>query len=253
MVISEPKREIEVKGEYDIVIAGGGIAGIAAALAAARQRKRVLLLEKMYMLGGLATAGLITIYLPLCDGKGRQVSFGIAEELLRLSVKHGYEPFMDGTTKNGKQRGMAWVTGDEDGKKKRRFEVEFNANVFAILCEQLLKENGVDILYGTSVCAVNVENQKITHVIAENKSGRIAYKGISFIDATGDADLCLLSGAKTEVFRQSNVLASWYYETVGDEYRLNVFGFSDIPDKYKRVMSRQENGIQDLTVKKFHR
>lgn len=233
MFICEPQKQVEVKGEYDVVVVGGGVAGVSAALAAVRQNKKVLLIEKMFMLGGLATAGLVTIYLPLCDGKGKQVSFGIAEELLRLSVKHGFEPFMDGTNSEGSPRGIAWITGDEEGKKKCRFEVQFNANVFAILCEQLLKENGVDILYGTSVCSVNVENNKITHVITENKSGRQAFKGFSFVDASGDADLCLLSGAKTEIFGQGNVLASWYYETVGDEYRLKMLGFSDIPDKYK--------------------
>lgn len=232
MYITEPKKQIQVKGEYDVIVAGGGVAGISAALAAARQSKKVLLIEKMFMLGGLATAGLVTIYLPICDGNGRQVSFGIAEELLRLSVKHGYEPFMDGS-KNGNSRGMAWITGDEEGKKKNRFEVQFNANVFAILCEQLLKENGVEILYGTSVCDALVEDGKITHVITENKSGREAYKGFSFVDASGDADLCVLSGAETVVFGQGNVLASWYYEMLNDEYRLNMLGFSDIPDKYK--------------------
>ena len=76
---------------YDIAVCGGGFAGISAALAAARQGKRTLLLEKQFLLGGLGTAGLITIYLPLCDGFGHQVSFGIAEELLRLSIKHSYE------------------------------------------------------------------------------------------------------------------------------------------------------------------
>ena len=232
MYITEPKKQIQVKGEYDVIVAGGGVAGISAALAAARQSKKVLLIEKMFMLGGLATAGLVTIYLPICDGNGRQVSFGIAEELLRLSVKHGYEPFMDGS-KNGNSRGMAWITGDEEGKKKNRFEVQFNANVFAILCEQLLKENGVEILYGTSVCDALVEDRKITYVITENKSGREAYKGFSFVDASGDADLCVLSGAETVVFGQGNVLASWYYEMLNDEYRLNMLGFSDIPDKYK--------------------
>lgn len=232
MYITEPQKQIQVKGEYDVIVAGGGVAGISAALAAARQSKKVLLIEKMFMLGGLATAGLVTIYLPICDGEGRQVSFGIAEELLRLSVKHGYEPFMDGS-ENGNSRGMAWITGDEEGKKKCRFEVQFNANVFAILCEQLLKENGVEILYGTSVCDALVEDRKITYVITENKSGREAYKGFSFVDASGDADLCVLSGAETVVFGQGNVLASWYYEMLNDEYRLNMLGFSDIPDKYK--------------------
>ena len=72
----------------DVVVAGGGIAGCAAALAAARNGARVLLIEKQTLLGGLATAGLITYYLPLCDGEGTQMSYGIAEEFLHLSVQH---------------------------------------------------------------------------------------------------------------------------------------------------------------------
>ena len=65
----------------DVAVAGGGVAGIAAALSAARAGAKVALIERGFTLGGLATAGLVTIYLPLCDGKGRQVSFSLAEEL----------------------------------------------------------------------------------------------------------------------------------------------------------------------------
>ena len=77
--------------EYEIAVCGGGFAGISAALAAARCGKKVILFEKQYILGGLGTSGLITIYLPLCDGYGHQVSFGIAEELLKLSITYGAE------------------------------------------------------------------------------------------------------------------------------------------------------------------
>ena len=90
MFINEQVRTI-VKKEYDVAVCGGGFAGISAALAAARQGSKVVLFEKQYMLGGHGTAGIVTIYLPLCDGFGRQVSFGIAEELLRLSILHGAE------------------------------------------------------------------------------------------------------------------------------------------------------------------
>ena len=75
----EPAKELPVYGAYDTVVVGGGFAGVAAALAAARGGNKVLLCEKMYILGGLGTAGLVTIYLPLCDGRGHQLSFGIAE------------------------------------------------------------------------------------------------------------------------------------------------------------------------------
>ena len=237
MYITEPIKRVKVDGEYDVVVSGGGVAGVAAALAAARQNKKVLLIEKQFILGGLATAGLVTIYLPLCDGKGRQVSFGIAEELLKLSVKHGYEPAICEIKEfpDYIKRGMVWLEdGSLEDKIKYRYQVEFNASMFAILCEQLLLENGVEILYGTSICAASVENNKITSVITENKSGRRAYVAKSFVDATGDADLCLLSGAKTIEFTQGNVLASWYYELYKNDYTLNMLGFADIPDKYKK-------------------
>ncbi len=239
MYITEPQKSIPVKGNYDVIVVGGGIAGISAALAAARQNKKVLLLEKMFMLGGLATAGLVTIYLPLCDGRGRQVSFGIVEELLRLSVKHGYEPAVP--AKNEK-RGYVWLEEDASAeeRKKHRFEVQFNAAVFAILCEQLLCENSVEILYGTSLCSCTVEDSKITSVITENKGGREAYTASSFVDATGDADLSFLSGAGTTEFKQGNLLASWYYEMINNTYRLNLVGASDIPDKYKTEESKNK-------------
>ena len=71
---------------YDVVIAGAGIGGVASALAAARRGCSVALLEKQTLIGGLATSGLIYVYLPLCDGQGTQTTFGLAEELLKLSL-----------------------------------------------------------------------------------------------------------------------------------------------------------------------
>ena len=84
-------KKMQTNTNYDVAICGGGIAGISAALAAAREGKKVILFEKQFMLGGLGTAGLVTIYLPLCDGFGHQVSFAIAEELLKLSITYGAE------------------------------------------------------------------------------------------------------------------------------------------------------------------
>jgi flavin-dependent dehydrogenase len=80
---------IAFEQEYDVVVCGGGVAGIAAALQAARRGCKTALVEKTIMPGGLATSGIILLYLPLCDGNGTQVTFGIAEELLRLSIRYG--------------------------------------------------------------------------------------------------------------------------------------------------------------------
>lgn len=223
MTITEPAREINISDRCDVLVCGGGIAGISSALAAAREGADVMLLEREWMPGGLATAGLVTVYLPLCDGFGRQVSFGIAEELLRLSIKHGAEQDCD-----------PWLKGGTDEeRKKTRFVVQFNPNIFAVEAEKLLCKNGVRIMYGTSVCGAKTESGRITHVIVENKSGRSAIETGFVIDATGDADVCRLSGEDTALFGQGNVLAAWYYSIKDGKYKLNIVGDSDIPDNQK--------------------
>lgn len=241
MFIEEKSKQIPVVEKYDTVVVGGGVAGIAAALASARNGAKTLLIERTYMLGGLGTAGLVTIYLPICDGMGRQVSFGIAEELLRLSAKYGAEPNFRA---DGRHTGKTWL---EEGhsleeKKKDRFDVQYNGCLFAILCEQLLIENGVDILYGTTVCSADVKEDKINAVFTENKSGRQAFVGKNFIDASGDADLAWQAGAQTVEFQQGNVLASWYYEMLDGKFKLNMLGFADIPDKYKTKEQLENKG-----------
>ncbi len=85
--IKEPARQLPISGSYDIAVIGGGIAGVSAAIAAARQGASVCLIEKENALGGLATLGNIVVYLPLCDGLGHKVSGGVSEELLKLSVR----------------------------------------------------------------------------------------------------------------------------------------------------------------------
>lgn len=203
---------------YDIAVCGGGIAGIAAALAAARHGKQVVLLERQYMLGGLATAGLITIYLPLCDGMGKQVSYGIAEELLKLSIKHGAEArypknWLDGTG----------TRTDKD----QRYAVQYNAQLFAILAEQLLLDNGVDILYGTYAVDVIKKNDKIETLVVEGKSGRQGYKVSAVVDATGDCDIALFAGVPTDTYEKGNLLAAWYYSAEEKGYCLNKLGSAD--------------------------
>lgn len=208
----------------DVLVAGGGIAGISAALAAARNGADVLLLERGYMLGGLATAGLITIYLPLCDGCGHQVSFGIAEELLRLSIRHGAEADMPD----------AWLNDrPAEDRCRQRFQVRYNAQLFALLTEQLLRESGVRILYGASVCAMHMQDGKARAAIIEGKAQRTAIAARSFVDATGDADLFHLAGARTACFAQGNILAAWYYQAGKNGLSLCMQGAADRPEKLR--------------------
>lgn len=209
--------------ECDVCVAGGGVAGIAAALAAKRAGAGdVILLERSFMLGGLATAGLVTIYLALCDGFGHQVCFGLAEELFRLSIEYGAEA----------RYPTAWLDGGTvEERAKRRFEVQFNAQLFALSAERLLREEGVKIMYGASVVATRAEDGKITDIIIEGKGGReaVCVRG-SVVDCTGDADVCELAGAKTANFAAGNKLASWYYGVAGGELDLYMVGVHDVND-----------------------
>ena len=217
-------KVMKTNSAYDIAVCGGGIAGISAALAAAREGKKVVLFEKQYMLGGLGTAGLVTIYLPLCDGLGHQVSFGIAEELLKLSITYGAEDRYPGN----------WLEGKgERTQKDRRYEVQYNAQTFAILAEQLLIKNGVDIMYGSYVVDVEMTDRKIKSIYIENKSGRTEYTIRAVVDATGDCDIAWFSGAPTNTFNQGNVLAAWYYYANENGHKLQMLGASDIPDDEK--------------------
>lgn len=230
---------------YDVAVCGGGFAGISAALAAAREGKKVILFEKEYMLGGLGTAGLVTIYLPLCDGFGHQVSFGIAEELLKLSITYGAE---DKYPEN-------WLEGKGTRTEKdKRYEVQYNAQIFAILAEKLLLETGVDILYGSYVVDVATENNRITKLYVESKSGKTAYLVSSVVDATGDCDIAHFAGVPTALFKQGNVLAAWYYYTDREGYHLRTVGASDIPDEEKTgnegkpLISRRFSGLDGKEI-----
>lgn len=252
-MLTEKAREIPVTGEYDVAVCGGGTAGIAAALAAARNGAKTILVEREYTLGGLATLGLVIIYLPICSDDGHQVSYSIAEELMRLSVKNG-----TGLYKSGKP-GSKYSTAEMD-LNRERCHLKFNPNIFAVNAESLLIENGVTVLYGTSVCACDVRDGSIGHIITENRDGRCAIKVKSVVDATGDALICRAAGEDTVDFSQGNVPASWYICFDDGLEKLRQIGFADIPDEQKtpeqleadkaayRVSGRDAVEVSELTI-----
>ncbi len=228
--IEEPARRTPVWGGYDVVVAGGGIAGVAAAVAAARNGATVCLLEKESALGGLATLGIVTVWLPLCDGCGHQVIGGLGEELLHLSVadlrQNRTAPRWIGVPD-------CWQPGgDQEERKHKRYIASFNPAAYLLALERLLVETGVTLLYDTRVCAVKREADRITHLLVENKGGRGAIACTAVVDATGDADVCHLAGEQTESL-DSNVLAGWYYALRGDELHLHTLthAFSPIASR----------------------
>ena len=216
----DEKITTAVRYDCDVLVAGGGIAGIAAAMAAAREGAKVILLERSFVLGGLATSGLVTIYLPLCDGEGHQVSFGIAEELFKLSIEHGDEG----------RYPKAWLEGGTfEEKCEKRYEVQFNPHLFAISAERELVKLGVKMLYGVTACGVSKTDGKIDAVMIEGKSGREAIEvKNAVVDCTGDADICHLSGAECREYTHRNALSAWYYYDAGEGNKLTQHGNRDI-------------------------
>lgn len=233
--IIENEREIPVADETQVLVVGGGIAGIAAALAAARNGARVMLLEREFALGGMATLGLITIYLPLCDGEGNQVVYGIGEELLKLSISMGAEADYP----------HAWLDGtDRQERVRSRYKTRYNPQLFALLAERLLLDSGVKILYGTVACGVTAADGRIRNVIVENKSGRSAIRVKTVVDCSGDADICKMAGEATYVNPDGNGLADWYYSFSEGNVSLNMFGLADvIPEEHMGGAEVKQNSI----------
>ena len=163
----ESTRKIPVKGEYDIIVCGGGPAGVAAALAAARQGASVMLIERNQCCGGIWTSGAMPWVL---DHKNK---CGILAEIRELSLKRG---------------GVIHVSGS----------LSCPPEPLKLLLEELLLKAGVRIRYGTLITGVHLKNNRITHIVTESKSGAEAWAAKRFIDCTGDGDLGALAGCSFE-------------------------------------------------------
>ena len=180
-------RQIPVKGKYDLIVCGGGISGLAAAVAAARTGVSVLLLEKSIQLGGLATLGLISWFEPICDGKGKRIVDGIPKEMFDLCVRcgnHSLDP--------------KWIMHPDRNDSERRCSTHFSHSMFAMVLDRWLLAAGVKVLFDTIVAAPSIENGHIKGLFIENKDGRGFYEASMVIDATGDADIAVASGIPYE-------------------------------------------------------
>ncbi len=210
---------------YDVVVAGGGIAGVAAAVQAARMGKKTAIVEKTILFGGLATTGLIYIYLPICDGNGRQVTFGLSEELLQRSMRWGPG-----------QVSPHWREG-KNAEERKRYRCAFAPGACIMALDEILEESGVDVWLDTLICDAETDGKRVTAIVCENKSGRGRLRAKCFVDATGDADVLRRAGVPCH--DAVNFLSIW-------EVQYDAAAKNDETELGDRVRIRQDGVPWDV-------
>ncbi len=221
--------EINFYDEYDVIVAGGGPSGCAAAISAARKGAKTLIIESSGCLGGMGTMGLVPAWCPF-DDKEKIIYKGIAEEIFRESLK-GVPHVPEGK--------YDWVP--------------INPEHLKIVYDKKVTESGAQILFNSMICSLQAENGQVETVIVSNKSGLTAYKAKVYIDCTGDADIAFWAGAEvmpiedeggyqpaSHCFEVSNVNMKAYHE--GEIlhpsnlnsviYKILKSGKYDIPDSH---------------------
>ena len=179
-------KEVEVKGEYDVIVCGGGVAGVAAAITVVEQGKSVLLIEKSNILGGLGTLGLINLFVPMCNGRGKQIIFGLCEKWARLSASLGYDTIPE-----------EWKDGQPKEATEVRYYQRYSPYIFALQLMDEVKKAGVKLLYDCIVCDPIMDGNVCRGVVTEGKGGTEYYSCRVLIDTTGDCDVLRRAGVPT--------------------------------------------------------
>ncbi|MBQ8311427.1 MAG: FAD-dependent oxidoreductase [Clostridia bacterium] len=192
--------ETVVKKEHDIIVVGGGIGGVCAAVAAARQGASVLLIEKSINLGGLATRGLISWYEPLCDGEGHQMIGGMGEELIKLAVASGLDDLPS-----------AWGGEEKYGAPTRkRYSTHFSPTFFSLALDRWVLDAGVELVLDSHATYPEMEENLCRGIIVEDAGGRSFYPARMVIDATGDATVAYRAGVPCVL--GENFLSYWVHD-----------------------------------------
>jgi succinate dehydrogenase/fumarate reductase flavoprotein subunit len=201
--IEELPRSIPVRAETEVLVIGGGSAGVSAAVAAARNGAEVILVERLGYLGGLATGGLIILLLTLDDGRGRQVVGGLCHEVTDRIAKRGAAYFppqaewgseTEALVRRDQHWGLVWGHGPH----RVRYSVAYDPEEFKFALNQMTEEAKVRLLLHAYACDALVEGNRLTGVTFQSKSGRFAILAKVVIDASGDGDIFTSAGAAYE-------------------------------------------------------
>jgi len=248
--IEEPPRRTPVIAEVDVLVAGGGPAGIAAALAAAREGARTMLVERYGYLGGMITGAHVVAILGVGDGN-RPLAKGITEEirqrLARLGGVHGVVDSED----------------EETAEFRRSGDYRVDAELFKWQAVEMLLEAGVRLRLHTLACDPILQEGRVIGITVESKSGREAILAAVTIDASADADLAARAGvpydnephevtlgmtvtgvdsARVEAFRREQPAA--YEAIIAEAKRLNG---GVMPGAGRRVAGLDIAHAEDLT------
>lgn len=171
----------------DVVVAGGGPAGLCAAVAAGRAGKRTVLVERYGFIGGMTSAALVYPWMTFHTLEGKQVIGGLAQEIVDRLQQRNASP--------GHMRDTVGFT---------RTLTPFRLEAFQVLAMDMLEEAGVKVLLHSFVERVHTEEGRIQNLSLATKSGPVVVKGQVFVDATGDADVAHLAGVPCLKGRESD-------------------------------------------------
>lgn len=222
-------EELPIRYAPDVLVIGGGPAGTAAAIAAAREGCSVLLAEQMNCLGGIATAGWhghICMYCSQSPIAKDRIVGGLCYEITKEIVAQGYGSFDN------------WA-------------LDFEVERLKFILEQKAKElPDLQLLYYTQCSSVLCENGTVTHVILQNKDGRVAVKPKLVIDCSGDGDAAARAGAAFELGRPSDGALqpmTLMFQIGGIDYaRLDRYRTVEYPQIYGKYEWGQDSLWRDL-------
>ncbi len=246
--IEEPARATPVKAETQVLVIGGGSAGVSAAVAAARQGAEVILVERLGYLGGLATGGMIILLLTLDDGRGRQVVGGLCQEVTERLHQRGAARFPSpdewGRTDEALvQRAQSWGLVWGHGPHRVRYSVAYDPEELKFALNGMVEDSRVQLLLHTHACEALVEGDRISGVTFQSKAGRFALLADVIIDASGDGDIFVSAGSAYEKekvlpwlwFSMGGVenpaeairAGGWFFHTIGKDQVLLPWGATD--------------------------